>query len=216
VSRRKKRAEISDDPDHLFDHGLYIPTRTIYIGAVGESEDPEEEIDSKTSSRIIKSIHILESLNKEPINVIINNCGGDWYYGMSIYDALRTSRCKVFIKVYGWARSMTSIILQAGNKRILSPNSIVMIHDGEESTQIQGSPKTAQNWLKESIRVLKEMYKIYYNRMKEKKPRITMKYIETECANDRVFTAKEAVEYGLADEIMKEKYVRHYPKRESK
>lgn len=210
---KKKKAVITDDLDHFFGHGIYIPTRTIYLGAVGEGDDSEEEIDHYTSARVIKAIKILEAHNTEPINVIINNCGGDWYYGMSIYDALRTSPCKINIYVYGYARSMTSIILQAGNRRILSPNSIVMIHDGEESSLIQGDTKTTQNWLKESMRIMGDMYKIYYKRMKVKKPRITLAKIEEICGHDRIFTAKEAVEYGLADEIMKEKYVREGKKR---
>ena len=129
MSRRRRKAEISDDPDHLFDHGLYIPTRTIYIGAVGESEDGADEVNHRLASRVIKSIHILEG-NKEPINVILNNPGGDEYHGLAIYDALRHTKCKVYISVFGHAMSMASIILQAGDKRLLSANATLMIHDG--------------------------------------------------------------------------------------
>ena len=204
----RKKAIISDDLDHFYWHGIYLCTRTIYIGGVSESEDGVEEINHKMAARVIKSIHALDAINKEPINIILNSIGGDVYYGLSIYDALRSTRCKVNIKVYGSAMSMASIILQAGDKRLLSPHSVVMVHDGEDA--FQGESKNMEKWAEEGKRLRNVTYKIYQSRIREKKPKITIAQIEELCKVDNIMTAIEAINLGLADDIM---YTRNFIRR---
>lgn len=201
----KRRKFDVKELDFFYDDGLYIPTRTIYIGST--PFDPDNEVDSYLSARVLKSIHVLEMLNKkEDINIILNTPGGDEYNGLAIYDMLCSTSCKINIKVYGEASSMGSIILQAGNKRLLSANALILIHDG--SFGYEGEAKNFEKWGEESKRLRMLMYKIYYKRMKEKNSKITLEKIEEYCKSDYFLTAKKAIDLGLADEIIKEKISR--------
>ena len=180
---------------------LYIPTRTIYFGGVGlDYEHSEDEVNCRTVAQMIKNIHILEHKERKPISILLNSPGGSWEDGMALYDLIKKIKSTVTIIGIGKLYSMGSIIFQAADKRILMPNTAVMIHDGSDG--YFGSPKAFQAWAKDSKRVLDVMYKIYYNQMKKKKPRITLKDVEDMCSHDTIFTAKEAVRIGLADKVM--------------
>ena len=119
------------DLDKWFDLNVDTDTRTIYMGSAGYTYDEGETgVDHFMAEYLIKGMHSLESKNKKPILIIMNNPGGDWYHGMAIYDAIKSSPCECTIKVYGHAMSMGSIILQAADNRIMMPNSRFMIHYG--------------------------------------------------------------------------------------
>lgn len=192
---KKREIRILDDLDHLYNNNIYLPARMIYIGG--------DEIDYKSASGVIKAVHILEEQNA-PINVILNNPGGDEYHGFAIYDVLLHTRCKVFIKVYGHAMSMASIILQAGDKRLLSAHSTLLIHDGTMALGEMES-KSAEKWGEESKRLREMMYKVYQKRMKEINSKITIEKIQQMCIVDNILSAKKAVKIGLADGVMREK-----------
>jgi len=169
-------------------NGLFIPTRTIYIGSmreIGENNSEESGVDFEEAKNAIKNIHILDSINHKQITIILNDIGGDEYHGFAIYDALKKAKSPIKIIVYGQAMSMGSIILQAGNKRLLMPNT---------------ESKSAESWGRESKRIREQMYQIYYSKMKKK--RITLKEIEKMCEHDNIITPKRAIKLGLADKII--------------
>ena len=120
-----------DDIDKLHDYDVYIPTRTIYVGSIHVSDEGESGTDAHMAERLLKNIHILEALNKDPITIIFNNIGGDVNHGLAIYDGIKNSECHITIKVFGHAMSMGSIILQAADERLMSPNASQMIHYGK-------------------------------------------------------------------------------------
>jgi len=190
-----------EDLDKYFEYGCYPPSRMIYLGSRSYTNDSEESgTDFQMSDHFIKAITYLDSRSSDPIYIHMNNLGGDWYHGMAIYDAIVSSRCHVTITAWGQAMSMGSIILQAADLRILSPNAIMMIHDGFES--INGSSKTAENWAKESKKSRYKMYEIYQDKMKKKLPKITIKKIEKLCSHDTIYSAQQAVDIGLADSVL--------------
>ena len=76
----------------------------------------------------------------------MNSIGGEWSDGMAIYDAISLSKCYVTIIVYGQAESMSSIILQAADEKIITPNSYFMIHYG--SSDASGDYLNVQNLAK--------------------------------------------------------------------
>lgn len=130
----------------------------------------------------------------------MNNLGGDWYHGMSIYDAIRASTSHVYGIAWGYAMSMGSIIFQACDSRIISPHCTVMIHDGTED--LYGSCKDVEAWAKYAKKLRQRMYEIYLSRMKTARPRINVKKIEEMCSHDTILTAEEAVDNGLADWVL--------------
>ena len=65
----------------------------------------------------------------------MHTIGGDWNDGMAIYNAIALSPCHITILGYANVCSMSSIILQAADVRLLMPDTDFMIHFGEMSTE---------------------------------------------------------------------------------
>ena len=71
----------------------------------------------------------LDATDADEINVYINSYGGEVKEGIAIYNALR--RHKAMVRTYcdGMACSIASVIFMAGEKRIMYPTSLLMIHN---------------------------------------------------------------------------------------
>jgi len=180
---------------------LYLPTRTIYFGGLGTTnEDDADTVNCRTVAQFIKNLHILSANNSKYISVLLNSPGGSWEDGIACYDLMKQIKPKIAIIGLGKLYSMGSVLFQAGDKRLIYPNTTMMIHDGTDG--YMGDAKSFENWAKNSKYVREVMYKIYYSHMKQKKSKIALKDIEDMCSHDRVFTATEAVQWGLADEII--------------
>ncbi len=63
------------------------------------------------------------------IEIHINSPGGDAFDGLTIYNALASRKGNLTTVVDGLAASAASTIAQAGKTRIMSPGSMMMIHD---------------------------------------------------------------------------------------
>ena len=198
MSKRLNR----DDIDKFHDYKLYVPTRTIYMGSELADDDGESGTDALMAERFIKNLTILDSLSNEAITVIMNNVGGDEYHGMAIYDAIRHCNSNVTIKVFGHAMSMGSVILQAADNRLMSPNSRQMVHYG--TMEISGHAKTVQRVSREYSKLDKWMEKVYLERIKERHSSYTLEQLQAILDHDTFLTAKESVAMGLADEILSE------------
>lgn len=193
MSRRIAR----DDIEKLHDYGIHVSTRTIYIGSEPSNSDEESGVDYLLAERTIKNIHILENISADPITIIMNNIGGDTMHGFAIYDAIKNCRCHVTIKGTGNIMSMATVILQAGDERLLSEHTTVMLHYGENSTA--GHVKNTQNWIKFYQKMDRKLSIVLYNKIKEKNPRFSLQKLERLLEFDTILDADEAVNLGLAD-----------------
>ena len=217
--------------DKWFNHNLDVENRVLYMGSVDKTSEYESGVDHLMAESFIKGLHVLESKNDNEITIIMNNPGGEWYHGMAIYDAIQNARCHCTIKVYGYAMSMGSIILQAADNRILMPNSRFMIHYGGTSFDDASLP-LIEKWVNEERRINYDMEEIYLKAMLDKEekeghgylaktlssildsPKTFSRKAETkkeelrsvlkEMLNfDTLLTAEETVDLGFADEICK-------------
>lgn len=80
------------------------------------------------------SLELVDALNQLPaevgeVNVHINSYGGDVSEGVAIYTALRNCGRTVNTYVDGFACSIASVVLMAGERRVMGPASLVMVHD---------------------------------------------------------------------------------------
>lgn len=190
---------LRDDIDKFYDYDLHPGTRTVYMGSVADDEEGETGTDYQMAERVIKALHILDAQADREITVIMNNLGGCWYHGMAIFDAIKSCRSHVTIRGTGHVMSMGSIILQAADKRVITPNSRVMIHFGTDG--YAGHSKIFKQWASEAERVNREMEDIYLARIQAKHPEFTRAKLQKMLNFDSILTAKEAVELGLADEV---------------
>lgn len=65
----------------------------------------------------------------ENVNVYINSYGGEVGEGLAIYNALKRHPAKVTTYADGFACSIASVIFAAGDERIISDTSLLMIHN---------------------------------------------------------------------------------------
>ena len=73
----------------------------------------------------------------DEIDVYINSYGGEVAEGLAIYNALKRHKAKVTTWCDGFACSIASVIFMAGDTRIMSNASLLMIHNAW--TQVSGN-----------------------------------------------------------------------------
>lgn len=83
----------------------------------------ETDVSSYTLSKQI------EGLECDVINVYINSYGGEVAEGLAIYNQLKRHKAKVKTVCDGFACSAASVIFMAGEERVMSTASLLMIHN---------------------------------------------------------------------------------------
>jgi ATP-dependent protease ClpP protease subunit len=209
--------------EEIHSRGIDIENRRIYLHGDGPIKDEEPGVDYRMANSFIKNMDILEFQNGEDITVSMTTVGGDWNYGMAIYDRIKACKSHVTIISYSWARSMSSIILQAADRRILMPNCDFMVHYG--NTEYNGHYITVKSGMKHEERSEDIMLRIYaekcingkfFKLLNTQFREVTdnqenygienvMEYIDRQMKDrgDWWMNSEEAVYYGFADEIFK-------------
>ncbi len=92
----------------------------------------EGQVDDTMASIACASLLYLKSEvcpnHEDPITVHINSPGGSVLAGLAIYDVMRSIKPKIVTIGYGMQASMGSILLAAGDERMMTRNSNLMIH----------------------------------------------------------------------------------------
>lgn len=204
-----ERNRISD----IHEHGVDTEHFMIYLQGVEESpsEDYEEPgIEYRISNRFIKNLDVLTGISPDrPITISMKTCGGDWYEGMAIFDAIIAAPNPVSIINYTHARSMSSLIFQAANKRIMLPHSVFMYHEGTSAAA--GTVKQVETDMEFSKASKDQMLKIYIDAIKRTphsnmnkwgRDRIKKRLIkEMNDKEDVYLTAEDSIKQGFADEM---------------
>lgn len=183
---------------------IYLVGSTDYIGV----EEGEAGVEFAMASTFIKNLNILMRKSEEPILIHMKTCGGYWEEGMAIYDAIKTCPNQVTVLNYTHARSMSSLIFSAADKRVMMPHSTFMFHQGTFTTH--GTTKVAITEFKELERTSKVMLDIYVEVLKDSNGTMAKKskkairewlVSEMDKKEDVYLTAKQSVATGFADSI---------------
>ena len=83
--------------------------------------------DAMSASELSKQLDELGDVSQ--INVHINSYGGEVAEGLAIYSALRRHKARVRTTCDGFACSIASVIFMAGDERLMSDASLLMIHN---------------------------------------------------------------------------------------
>lgn len=173
----------------------------------------DTDVNEHSSSLIVAQMLFLESENPDAdILFYINSPGGSVTAGLAIYDTMQFIKCDVSTIVLGQACSMGSFLAQAGTagKRIVLPESRTMIHRVSSGTPgTRGSVhvqdlqfEDAKRTFEESVRINKRLTELYvkHNTAGKEYDELfnTMKF-------DTFLSATEAVEYGLADQVIEKR-----------
>ena len=153
------------------------------------------EINDTTSELIIAQLLYLDSIDQSDISLYINSPGGSVSAGLAIYDTMNIIKSNVNTYCTGLAASMGSILLAGGHKRYITTNSEVMIHQPlggaqGQATEIEIAAKHILHTKQRLAGILAE----HTNKPVED--------LMLDMERDNWFTAAQAKDYGLVDEIL--------------
>jgi ATP-dependent Clp protease protease subunit len=155
-------------------------------------------IDDFVANSIIAQLLFLQMEDpKKDIHIYVNSPGGSVTDGMAIYDTINFLKCDIVTYCLGQAASMSTVLLAAGTKgkRYALPNSRIMIHQptggaGGQTSDISIAAKEILRWRKTLNEVL------------AKHSDKTLAEVEKDSDRDYYMSAKEAMEYGLVDQVI--------------
>ncbi len=155
-------------------------------------------INDEVANVITAQLLFLESEDPErDIHFYINSPGGSVTAGLAIYDTMQYIRCEVSTLCLGQAASMAAWLLAAGGrgKRYTLPHARIMIH--QPLGGVQGPAVDIDIQAKEILRLREQL-----NNVLVKHTGQSLKKIEKDTDRDLFLTGKQAVEYGLVDEVI--------------
>ena len=159
------------------------------------------QINDDVANIIIAQLLFLASVDpKADISLYLNTPGGQVSSGLAIYDTIQLIQPDVATICTGMAASMGSVLLCAGEKgkRSALPHSRVMVHQPLGGVQGQASDILIE--AKEIEKIRTELFSIIAQHSGQP-------YEKVAADGERNFwmTAKEALEYGMLDQILTKK-----------
>ncbi|MCS6975717.1 MAG: ATP-dependent Clp protease proteolytic subunit [Gemmatales bacterium] len=146
---------------------------------------------------VMKLLYLQYENRTQEVHFYISSPGGSVTATLSMYDTMQFLECPVATYCIGMAASGGAILLAGGTKgkRFALPHSKIMIHQpwGQVGGQVSDIEIQAQEIIKERER-LNKILALHTGRPVEE--------IARETERDRWFTAEEAKEYGLVDEVL--------------
>lgn len=166
-----------------------LKDRIVFLGSV---------VGDEVANLITAQLLFLESEDPErDIFFYINSPGGSVTAGLAIYDTMQYIRPHVSTVCLGQAASMGALLLAAGQKgkRYALPHSRIMIH--QPLGGFQGQASDVDIHAKEILRMREELSSILVRHTGQ-----SLKRIERDTDRDLFMTGKQALEYGLVDEVI--------------
>ena len=160
-----------------------------------------EEVTDASASVAIAQLLFLEAEDPEKdIHLYINSPGGSVSAGLAIYDTMQYIKCDIETICIGMAASMGSFLLAGGTKgkRLALPNSEIMIH--QPSGGAQGQATEIQIAAEHILKTKKKLNQILADNAGQ-----PVEEVEKDTDRDNWLSADEAKEYGLIDEVIKDR-----------
>ena len=190
-SSQKKSAQGTPPDKHISVH-----ENKIYYYA-GVNRESASELNKKIGELESKCLTLGHNLDIDPptLKLLINSGGGSITAGISSMDTIL--RCKVPVHTYvdGFAASAATFLSVVGEKRFISRNSYMLIH--QLSSNFWGKysefEDEKQN-LDLMMKTIKDVYKKY--------TKLPMKKLDEILKHDLMWDANTCLKYGLVDEIV--------------
>jgi len=166
-----------------------LKDRIIFIGST---------ITDVVSNVVIAQLLFLESEDPEKdIHLYLNTPGGSVTAGLAMYDTMQYIKPSVSTICMGQAASMGALLLAAGEKRkrFALPNSRILIHQPLGGFQGQASDIEIQT--KEILRIRDTINNILVKHTGQ-----SLEKIQTDTDRDFFMSGKEALAYGIIDEVI--------------
>lgn len=141
--------------------------------------------------------HNIPIEKREPIKIYINSGGGSLIETFTMIDSIQMSKTPVWTICTGAAYSGGFFTFIAGHKRIAYPLASFLYHEGSTGNAADAG----------KFRNFAEFYNKELDQLKDvtlKFTKITPEQYKEHIKDDWWFTAEEALQYGICDEIAKE------------
>jgi ATP-dependent Clp endopeptidase proteolytic subunit ClpP len=178
------------------DKHIAVHENKIYYYA-GVNRDSASELNKKIGELESKSLTFGNNLDIDPptLKILINSGGGSITAGISSMDTIL--RCKVPVHTYvdGFCASAATFLSVVGEKRFMSRNSYMLIH--QLSSNFWGKYSEFEDEKKNldlMMTTIKNVYKEY--------TKVPMKKLDEILKHDLLWDAKICLKYGLIDEII--------------
>jgi ATP-dependent Clp protease protease subunit len=158
------------------------------------------EVNDDSARAATEQLLYLEAADPgKEITFYLNSPGGSITAGMAVYDTMRLISSPIKVIVVGLAASMGSIFLCGGTKgkRLIYPHARVLIHQPLIMGTMRGAAVDIHIQAQEMEKLREEMNRILAD--SSGKP---IEQIQQDTDRDFYLNAREAIEYGLADEIV--------------
>jgi ATP-dependent Clp protease protease subunit len=176
---------------------LLLENRIVFLGSSPETGGQAAITDYLANITIQKLLFLQYENKNQEINMYINCPGGSVTATLAIYDTMQFLECPIQTYCMGLAASGAAIILAAGGKgrRFALPHSKIMIHQpyGQVGGQVSDIDIQAQEILKDRTRI---------NEILAQHTGQPIDRIERETDRDKYYSPKEALEFGLVDEVL--------------
>jgi ATP-dependent Clp protease protease subunit len=167
-----------------------LSERIIFLGT---------EIDDGVANVVIAQLLHLESAAPEnEISVYINSPGGSYTSLMAIYDTMTFVKAPISTFCVGQAASTAAVLLAGGDKgrRFVLEHARVLLGQPASGGR-QGTAADLSLQAKEMVRIRSQVEEVLSRHTGH-----DIATLRADMDRDKVFTAREAVAYGLADEVL--------------
>ena len=161
-------------------------------------------ITDETANVVTAQLLFLESEDPDrDIHFYVNSPGGSVTAGLAIYDTMQYIRPEISTLCLGQAASMAAWLLAAGSrgKRYALPHARIMIH--QPLGGVQGQAVDIDIQAREILRLREQLNNILVKHTSQ-----SLKRIEKDTDRDMFMTGKQAVEYGIVDEVIVSRSIR--------
>ncbi|MWA13232.1 ClpP family protease [Streptomyces sp. BA2] len=167
-----------------------LSERIIFLGT---------EIDDGVANVVIAQLLHLESSNSErEVSIYINSPGGSFTSLMAIYDTMSFISAPISTVCVGQAASTAAVLLAGGDpgRRFVLEHSRVLLGQPASGGQ-QGTVSDLSLQAKEMLRIRSQVEEVLSRHSGHE-----VATLRADMDRDKVFTAEDAVAYGLADEVL--------------
>ena len=173
-----------------------LSERIIFLGT---------EIDDGVANVVIAQLlHLESSAPENEIAIYINSAGGSFTSLMAIYDTMTYVQAPISTFCVGQAASTAAVLLAGGDpgRRFVLEHARVLL--GQPATGgSRGMVSDLALQAQEMVRIRSQVEEVL-----ARHTRHDITTLRADMDRDKVFTAQEAVEYGLADEVVSRRLVR--------
>ncbi|PRX91765.1 ClpP family protease [Allonocardiopsis opalescens] len=158
-----------------------------------------QQVDDDIANRICAQLLLLSAEDRDrDITLYINSPGGSVDSGMAMYDVMQFVPNDVVTVAMGLAASMGQILLCAGTpgKRFALPSTRIMMH--QPSAGIGGTASDVKIYAEQMVYMKKRTSELLSNLTGQ-----SVEQILKDWDRDRWFTAEEAKEYGIIDQVVR-------------